>query len=230
MHPKSAPQTNSNTATPITADRRAETARINGARSRGPITLAGKLNSRRNALKHGLYATVLNPSEPAFSTKDGFIQILLGLVNDIMPQGCVERHLVMDMAMAQWRVRAVCGQEAEILDRGAGVVGIRYPDTSPEARSAEAFIEIADTSRVLVALDRRENTFTRIYYRCLRTLFELRRARLAAENETDETNQQTRRKQTAEEITNQIAGEYFGHLQYFAGALQPAEPEQPLAA
>jgi hypothetical protein len=97
-------------------------ARINGARSRGPITLAGKLNSRRNALKHGLHATVLNSDEPAFATKEGFIQILLGLVNDLMPQSCVERHLIMDLAMAKWRLGIVCGQETEILDRCADVI------------------------------------------------------------------------------------------------------------
>ena len=84
-----------------------------------------------------------------------------------MPQGCVERHLVMDMAMAKWRVGAVYGQETEILDQGCeSRFGIRYPDTLPEARSGEGFIEVADFSRVLVALDRRENTFTRIYHRC----------------------------------------------------------------
>jgi hypothetical protein len=224
MHPEPAAQPASNTPAPDTTNRRAETARINGAKSRGPVTLAGKLNSRRNALKHGLYATVLNPDEPAFATREGFIQILLGLVNDLMPQTCVERHLFMDMAMAKWRLGMVCGQETQILDNCADAIGRLYPGASPETKSAEGFVQFADESRALAAFDRRENRFTRIYHRSLLTLHQLRRAR-SAEIKDDKTNQPTQRKQTAEEITNRIATEFFGHLQYFAAALPSAENE-----
>lgn len=217
LQPAAQPLSDDTTST----DRRAETARINGARSRGPVTLAGKLNSRRNALKHGIHATVLSPDEPAFGTKEGFINLLLDLVTDLMPQTCVERHLVMDMAMAKWRLGIVCAQETEVLDRCADVIRRKYPETTAEIQSSEGFVHFAEHSRALAAFDRRENRFIRIYHRSLRALSDLRRTnRPAAEKKDDKTNQQTHTKQTAEEITNRIAAESFGHLQYFAEALE----------
>ncbi len=53
---------------------RAESARINGAKSRGPKTAADKRNSRANSLRHGFAAKVLqvplenHPDFPAFLT------------------------------------------------------------------------------------------------------------------------------------------------------------------
>src|SRR5689334_12600555 len=44
---------------PITEEERAEVRRRNGAKSRGPVTDAGKERSRQNAMKHGLSARVL---------------------------------------------------------------------------------------------------------------------------------------------------------------------------
>src|SRR5258705_12794988 len=54
-----------------TPEQRAATSRRNGARSRGPKTDAGKLISRRNALKDGLCArTVTLPNEDPAAVAD----------------------------------------------------------------------------------------------------------------------------------------------------------------
>jgi hypothetical protein len=151
MHPEPTPQPLSNTPTPAAAERRAETARINGAKSRRPVTLAGKLNSRRNALKHGLDATAIDRKEPAFAARAGFIHTLLELVNDLMPQTCVERHLVMAMAMAKWRLGQAFGLETAILDCGTDAIRRKYPHASPELNSADGFVQFADQSRALAA-------------------------------------------------------------------------------
>jgi hypothetical protein len=51
----------------MTSDRRIASSRINGRRSRGPRTAAGKARGSRNALQHGLSVSVLN--EPSMCTK-----------------------------------------------------------------------------------------------------------------------------------------------------------------
>ena len=80
---------------------RAERARRNGARSRGPVTTTGKARSARNALKHGLTArhgVVLDgEDEPAFRA------MAERLLSDLAPAGELAAFLAGDLAAAIWR-------------------------------------------------------------------------------------------------------------------------------
>ena len=80
---------------------RAERARRNGARSRGPVTATGKARSARNALKHGLTArhgVVLDGEDaPAFQA------MAERLLADLAPAGELASFLAGDLAAAIWR-------------------------------------------------------------------------------------------------------------------------------
>ena len=95
------------------AERRAETARRNGALSRGPVTEAGKTRSARNAVRHGLSARSL--PEPAAG---GALAALRGaLLARWQPWDAAEAHLVEELLFAHWRQARLRALEEMVLAR-----------------------------------------------------------------------------------------------------------------
>lgn len=82
------------------AERRARIARINGAKSRGPVTPEGKARSSKNAITHGVLAcSVVLESE----SQSAFKAILQELIDCVRPLAGAEMNLVQDMATTRWR-------------------------------------------------------------------------------------------------------------------------------
>jgi hypothetical protein len=80
---------------------RAERARRNGARSRGPVTAIGKARSARNAIRHGLTARhgVVLDGEDA----QAFGAMAERILADLAPSGELASFLAADLAAAIWR-------------------------------------------------------------------------------------------------------------------------------
>src|SRR4051794_3739663 len=79
-----------------------EANRRNARRSTGPITEDGKLQSRRNAVRHGLTAeTVIGALEDA----DDYKAFEAAIIADYDAQTAVERELVLRLASVLWRLR-----------------------------------------------------------------------------------------------------------------------------
>jgi len=92
---------------------RAAASRRNGARSRGPVTAAGKAPSARNATKHGLRAgNVLLADE---SARD-FAALAGALQAELAPVGALQAELALRVAAAAWRARRVDRLEAALLE------------------------------------------------------------------------------------------------------------------
>ncbi|WP_418158897.1 hypothetical protein [Benzoatithermus flavus] len=96
---------------------RARRARINGAKSRGPVTEAGKARSSRNALKHGLTAEVhlvlQGENAAAFDT------LARSLFAELAPVGTLDGALVAHLAAALWKTGRAERLEAQAFARGA---------------------------------------------------------------------------------------------------------------
>ena len=80
---------------------KSETARANGAKSRGPTTAEGKEKSSRNAIKHGLTAgngnILLDCENP-----DEFDEVLNKLLGIHEPATPAETDLVEEMVACRW--------------------------------------------------------------------------------------------------------------------------------
>src|SRR4029077_2820621 len=157
-------------------ERQKQAARANGAKSRGPVTPAGKLASSRNAVTHGLLSgTVVLKGE----SEERFHALLADLLAELQPQTAVENHLVENMAAARWRQLRIWGIEKANLQhqmrteaeaRGDDEGGPRE-DTA--TRCALAFRTLSDDSRSLDLINRYESRFDRQYLRAHRRFLEL---------------------------------------------------------
>ncbi len=89
-------------------DRRSKTSPVNGGKSRGPVTLAGKRVSRGNARSHGILSReLLLPSEEPAE----FHQLMDELAAELRPVGTLEHALVERIAIAMWRQRRLVRAE-----------------------------------------------------------------------------------------------------------------------
>src|SRR5258708_8032455 len=94
---------------------KSETARANGAKSRGPTTDEGKEKSSRNAIKHGLTAgngnILLDCEDP-----DQFDEVLNKLLGIHEPATPAEHDLGEEMVAARWRTRRMWTIETGLLN------------------------------------------------------------------------------------------------------------------
>ncbi len=151
---------------------KSESARINGAKSRGPKTEAGRKRSSQNALKHGLTAqTLVLPTEDP----DEFQQLLTSYLDQFQPHSPVELHLVHEMVAAKWRLQRLALIEnqlyLEYIERAQ-----EYSDhpLSPIQSLTSAFTGLAN-SNSYPFLHRVEARLERTYSRALRNLMQLQR-------------------------------------------------------
>jgi len=76
--------------------------RLNAAKSTGPITQDGKLQSRRNAMRHGLTAATV---VPAMEDAEEFEEFVAAIKADYQPTSMIEHELVARLTSLLWRLR-----------------------------------------------------------------------------------------------------------------------------
>ena len=94
---------------------RAETARTNGARSRGPVTADGKARSSRNALAHGLRARSLTPVPALGESQPVLDAHLAAYRREFSAPGPYARDLAEAIACANLRAARAERLEAQFL-------------------------------------------------------------------------------------------------------------------
>ena len=160
----------------MVSQRKSETARINGAKSRGPITAAGKEKSSRNALRHGLTAgngnILLDCEDP--KQFDEACNKLFGILKPATPE---EEDIVEEMVAARWRIRRMWTIETGLLNAEVRTQQSKSKVPEPTVQLASAFRSLTDDSRSLTLASRYEARLQRIYDRAYKTLRELQQAR-----------------------------------------------------
>ena len=124
---------------------KAAAARINGAKSNGPITEEGKAASSQNSLKHGLTSNrVVLPHE----SQDAYDKLEASLRNRFKPADELENELVQEMAAARWRLRRIEAMEAALFKRA---IKEHEESGTPDAYDV-AYVEVAESKsyRMLV--------------------------------------------------------------------------------
>jgi hypothetical protein len=97
----------------MTSYRQIEANRRNALRSTGPRTEDGKLQSRRNAVRHGLTAeTVIGSLEDA----EDYSAFEAAIIADYDAQSAVERELVLRLASILWRLRRATTMETGLFE------------------------------------------------------------------------------------------------------------------
>ena len=162
---------------------KSETARINGAKSRGPKSAETREKSSRNSLQHGLTAAstiVLDCESP-----EEFKKFEARYIAMHQPANAAELDLVEQMIANQWRIRRARTMETGLVDCEMAVkrseVLKKFPNADTVVHMAQACRSLADDSRSLALLSRYESRHQRTYERAYKTLRELQQARKSEE-------------------------------------------------
>jgi len=157
---------------------KSETARINGAKSHGPVTPEGKARSAANSRRHGLAAaSILLAGE-----SDEHFQLLRAdFIDQFQPRTAVETDLVDVLAIARWRLRRLLAMEAHLFDlelvRSQKQIDAEFSEMEPDDRLAWVFQKLSGTGTSLPLLIRYEASLNRSYDKALKQLLLLQSTR-----------------------------------------------------
>ena len=161
---------------PPRSEAQQEAARRNGAKSRGPVSPMGKVNSSRNALTHGLTAFHL-----ALSSEDheAFNKVLADYKAEYRPTGTTETNLVEQIAFAQWCMyRAWTAETAALnieIETNRAALDERFTHFAEPVRVATALESSLARTASLPHLHRCAARVTRDYFRALKMLRDIRK-------------------------------------------------------
>jgi hypothetical protein len=164
----------------MASQRQIDSARRNGARSRGPASPEGRAKSARNSLKHGLSSKKIfvlsNESEESFDST-------LEAVNQhYQPASDLERDLCLEIAHARWRLRRLwiieTGMFDREMDRQDAVMRDTYRNFDEGLRLAGAFEVLAKPHGGLGLLTHYESRLQRSFNRAVTRLEQIQKEKM----------------------------------------------------
>ena len=145
-----------------------EASRSNGAKSKGPVTAAGKQRSSQNSIRHGLASKVVLLAN---ESREEYDRVLNAYIARYRPADEPERDLVGDIVAARWRLNRTLALEAASfdheMDRQSAAIEQDYQVIDEETRCALALKALTDNSRALAHLSRHESRIRRSMARAI---------------------------------------------------------------
>lgn len=139
----------------MSSQRRIDSARANGARSRGPKTPEGLARCAAAAITHGLTARqIVLPNE----SQDDFRALLETYVLEYQPQSKRDLELVHVFVHARWRLLRSMSVETDLFNLQ---IARQQPHHRNDYRFAIAFKALCDESRSLETLGRYQSHLQR---------------------------------------------------------------------
>jgi hypothetical protein len=136
----------------------------NAAHSTGPVTPEGKARSSRNAIRHAMLSdSVVLDAESAAQ----FIAHLAILEDELKPELGIETGLVQSMAVASWRQIRLWSLEKMQMDCETRKQQLAHSNEDAATCTALAFRALSDESTTLENLNRYETRYDRQYHRAL---------------------------------------------------------------
>ena len=165
---------------------RAESARANGAKSRGPITPEGKAKSSRNAVRHGLtIKAMVLPAED----REAAAAVLADYTAKFEPADPVEHELVEALALARWKSLRADGIEHGYFNNATArfedAIDNDFESADPRSRAAEAFRHMVSEDASFRTLIRYQREIRVTYSTTLRELRAIQSDRRKAESHED---------------------------------------------
>jgi hypothetical protein len=150
---------------------KSESARINGAKSKGPVTPEGRARSSQNALRHGLRSdAVVLPHED----HSQFDQLRDSYIQDFHPSTQSQLDLVETMAAARWRSNRLLSLETRLFEqemsRHEETMEKEFTGLDGDGQLAWTLNKMASEGQSLALLIRYEGSLNRTYERALKQL------------------------------------------------------------
>jgi hypothetical protein len=158
----------------VPSKRQSKASRQNGAKSHGPVTPEGQAQSSKNALRHGLSASVvvLPHEDPA-----EFEQLRDNYIQDFHPRTQSQLDLVETLAAARWRMNRLVSMETGLFEqemsRHDETIEKEFTGLDGAGKLAWTFNKMANTSNSLALQLRYEGQLNRTYDRAFKQLKDL---------------------------------------------------------
>ena len=166
-------------------DKRAEQARVNGAKSKGPITSAGKKESSKSAIRHGLTAnehTLLAMEDPA-----QYAEVYNAFIATYRPGDKTELRLVETLANLNWRMERFAMMENALLNMSCALafkdIVARFERIDGIGVIVEAWKETASVPHCLNLLYRYMGSLQHQYNSTVKNFRDLEKHRLARKDQ-----------------------------------------------
>ena len=200
----------------VATQRQIESARRNGAKSKGPITREGKAKSSLNAIKHGLAADpdIILDHE----NSDSYDRLLQGYIDTYQPASADEYDLVCQVVSASWRLRRIGRMEANLLEDQmascAKLLAITDESAADVVLEAKALRNLTYPGRSVDLILRYTSVARRCYDAALKTLRDLQRERRKGEKQNEPDSAKVPAKST-------VTGSGSSRAAFSAAAPQP---------